>query len=226
MAESDGKNGLDGIVEQTPESIAELTRLTPEELAFLLGGSADEGPEQRAARALELRHARNARSNEARTERRRTDPAYAERLRAGDRDRQQRHRERVRETRPGPAPEPPVPLPPITPREAARRLVDYVTSVRSPQTGQLRRRPDLVRRYVNGFAIYQRLSGKGTRPTRGELADAFRALFETALSPSQVQNMRDQIEGFAAPGGPWAAGGAAGDESPVRPVTQRLPDQG
>lgn len=187
--------------ESDEADVAELGRLTPEELAFLL--SHPEATEAEAAeRSRARRQERNRRAGEARTQRRRADPGYAEALRAGDRERQRRRR-----GVPSQAPaEPAVPLPPIGAREAARRLADYIQAGRSPQAAQLRRKPDLVQRYVDGFVLYRALARQGARPTRGALAAAFRAAFGVALTPSQVQKLRDHIEGFAGSGGPWHAG--------------------
>ncbi|HEY0834682.1 MAG TPA: hypothetical protein VGE72_12310, partial [Azospirillum sp.] len=68
------------VAEPVPESEepdpAELGRLTPEELAFLLGNpgaSEAEAEERRRQRRAE----RNRRANDARTRRRRADPGYA-----------------------------------------------------------------------------------------------------------------------------------------------------
>jgi len=181
--------------------MAELGRLTPEELAFLLGDPGASEAEA-AERGRQRRAERNRRSGEARARRRRTDPGYAEALRAGERERQRRRR-----GAPAAAPaEPPVPLPPIGAREAARRLADFIQAGRSPQAAQLRRKPEMVQRYVDGFVLYRQLSRDGARPTRGVLAAAFRTAFGVALTPSQVQKLRDHIEGFARPGGPWHVG--------------------
>ncbi|HYH22131.1 MAG TPA: hypothetical protein VD995_26280 [Azospirillum sp.] len=179
---------------------AELGRLTPEELAFLLGNPGTSEADA-AERGRQRRAERNQRAGEARTQRRRTDPGYADALRAGDRERQRRRRGAPVAARS----EPPVPLPPIGAREAARRLADFIQAG-SPQAAQLRRKPDLVQRYVDGFVLYRMLSRQGARPTRGDLATAFRTAFGVALTPSQVQKLRDHIEGFARPGGPWHAG--------------------
>lgn len=181
--------------------LADLGRLTPEELAFLLGNPGTS--EAEAAERGRLRRAeRNQRAGEARTQRRRTDPGYADALRAGDRERQRRRRGAAVAA----LPEPPVPLPPIGAREAARRLADFIQAGRSPQAAQLRRKPDLVQRYVDGFVLYRMLSRHGARPTRGILAAAFHTAFGVALTPSQVQKLRDHIEEFARPGGPWHVG--------------------
>ncbi|HEY0834508.1 MAG TPA: hypothetical protein VGE72_11425, partial [Azospirillum sp.] len=82
----------------------------------------------------------------------------------------------------------------------------FLQAGRSAQAAQLRRKPDLVQRYVDGFVLYRALSRQGARPTRGAIAAAFHAAFGVALTPSQVQNLRDRIEDFAGPGGPWHAG--------------------
>ncbi|WP_431857307.1 hypothetical protein [Azospirillum sp.] len=185
--------------ESLPEDLdADLARLSPEEIAFLLGGAPEEGARDRLLRAE-----RNARANARRTARRAADADYAERLRAGDRDRQRRRR--AAGATPGPA-EPPVPLPAIQPDEAARRLAEHLHGSDSAQARQLRARPELVRRYVAGFAAYRLLSVAGARPTRGALAEALRDRFGLELTPPQVQKLRDHVEGFARPGGPWHAG--------------------
>lgn len=171
-------------------------RLTAEELAFLLGDPV----------AQDRRAERNTRANRARTERRHEDSAYAERLRAADRERQRRRRAKAAIGRPEPEPVPPVPLPAISPQEAADRLAAHIRDAGTPQAAQLRARPDLLRRYVEGFIIYRRLAALGERPTRGAIAAAFRSGAGVALTPSQVQKLRDRIEGFARPGGPWWAG--------------------
>lgn len=180
----------------------DLGRLSPEEIAFLLGGAPEpvEGQRERWLRAE-----RNVRSNAQRTARRHADAAYAEHLRAGDRDRQRRKRADA-PAAPAALPEPPAPLPSLTPREAAQRLAAHIRDTDTPQTRQLRTRPELVQRYVAGFAVYRLLSASGVRPARGALADALRTRFGLELTPSQVQKLRDQVEGFAAPGGPWHAG--------------------
>ncbi len=175
---------------------SDLLRLTAEELAFLLGD-----PAERARR-----EERNARASRARTARRHSDPSYAERLRADERQRQRRRRAKAAIGRPEPAPAPPVPLPAIAPEEAARRLDEHLRAAGTPQAAQLRRRPALVGRYVEAFIIYRALAAQGERPTRGAIAAAFRARLGVALTPSQVQKLRDRVEGFARPGGPWHAG--------------------
>lgn len=184
--------------------VADRARLSPEEIAFLLGGAPEPVEGQRERR---LRTERNARSNALRTARRHADAAYAEHLRAGERDRQRRKRAGDGAGGPGAPPDPPpalpVPLPAITPHEAARRLAGHIRGADTPQTRQLRGRPDLVQRYVQGFTVYRLLSVTGTRPTRGALAEALRTRFGLELTPPQVQKLRDQVEGFAAPGGPW-----------------------
>lgn len=182
-----------------------LARLTPEEVAFLLGGGVDEAPAPDDMTPAEKRAARFARANAARTARRAADPAFAEHLRSGERERQARHRAAARTTHPAapPLPSPAVPLPPIPVREAARRLVDHLRADASRQAQQLRGRTDLVQRYLDGFVVYQHLSAGGRRPTRGALAEGMRHLAGVELTPSQVQKLRDHIEGFARPGGPW-----------------------
>ncbi|HYG85650.1 MAG TPA: hypothetical protein VD978_05290 [Azospirillum sp.] len=184
------------------EAVPERARLSAEEIAFLLGGA----PElAEAARAGTLRAERNIRSNARRTGRRHADPAYAEHLRTLERERQRRRRAKERAAQPASPTESPVPLPPLTPQEAAKRLAGYIRDTDTPQTRQLRRRPELVTRYVAGFVIYRLLSADGARPTRGAMADALRSRFGLDLTPSQVQKLRDQIEGFAGPNGPWQA---------------------
>ena len=168
-------------------------RLTAEELAFLLGD-----PEAQARR-----DERNARANRMRTERRHADPSYAERLRADERERQRRRRAKAAIGRPEPEPAPPVPLPDLSADEAAQRLEDHLSTAGTPQAAQLRNRPDALRRCAEGFAVYRTLAASGERPTRGAIAAAFRARFGVALTPSQVQKLRDHVEGFARPGGPW-----------------------
>lgn len=175
-------------------------RLTPEEVAFLLGGGLDGGLSPQDRRA-----ARFARANAARIARRAADPDFAAHLRAGERERQARHRAAVRAVHP-PALPPPVAaavLPPIPVREAARRLAEHLRATPSRQTQQLRGRADLVQRYLDGFVVYQHLSAGGCRPTRSALAEGMRHRTGVDLTPSQVQKLRDHIEGFARPGGPW-----------------------
>ena len=186
-----------------PEDLdVDLARLSPEEIAFLLGGAPEDGTRERLLRAE-----RNARANARRTARRAADADYAERLRAGDRDRQRRRRAAgAAEPRGAPSSEAPVPLPAIAPDEAARRLTEHLRESDTAQARQLRARPELVRRYVAGFAAYRLLSVAGARPTRGALAEALRDRFGLELTPSQVQKLRDHVEGFARPGGPWHAG--------------------
>ncbi len=179
-----------------PESPAppELLRLTAEELAFLLGD-----PMAQAQRAE-----RNARANRARTERRRTDPSYAEHLRVNDRERQRRRRAKAAIGRPEPEHAPPAALPALSPEEALRRLTAHLDSARTPQSAQLRRKAESLERYVQGFQVYRALAAAmGERPTRGAIATAFKVRFGLALTPSQIQNLRDRIEEFARPGGPW-----------------------
>ena len=180
-------------------------RLTAEELAFLLRDP--------AARARDAERA--ARSNRSRTERRAADPAYAERLRAGDRERQRRRRLRESIGRPEPPDSPAVPLPDLTEAEAARRLTLHLERSTDAQAVQLRRRPDRVGIYAETFVAYRTLSAAGDRPTRGALAALLKSRFGRSVTPSQVQKLRDHVEAFAAPGGPWAPAGA-GMPSPVR----------
>lgn len=180
-------------------------RLTAEELAFLLRDP--------AARAREAERA--ARSNRNRTERRAADPAYAERLRAGDRERQRRRRLRESIGHPEPPGSPAVPLPDLTEVEAARRLTLHLEQGADAQAVQLRRRPERVRLYAEAFVVYRTLSAGGDRPTRGALAALLKSRFGRSVTPSQVQKLRDHVEAFAAPGGPWAVG-TADAPTPVR----------
>lgn len=176
-------------------------RLTADELAFLL-----RDPAERANRAE-----RAERANRARTERRHEDPAYAERLRLADRERQRRRRARAAIGR-DEAPEPPAtPLPDLTTEEAAQRLVAHLDGSPSPQAAQLRRRPERIQGYAEAFTVYRALAEGGARPTRGAMAAMLKSRFDRTLTPSQIQKLRDHIEGFAAPGGPWNAGRAKGD---------------
>ncbi|WP_247887183.1 hypothetical protein [Azospirillum sp. SYSU D00513] len=192
--EQDTDGGGDGNGDKAPAGESPL-RLTAEEMAFLL-----RGPETDPA---ELRSRRQARANQARNERRRADPLYADHLRDGERQRQRRRRAAAGLAQANNPPAPAVRLPAITPDEAARRLAAFLRGTETRQTVQLRGRPDLVHRYVEGFTVYRRLAAGGTRPTRGAIAAAFNEEYGVALTPSQVQNLRDQIEGFAQPGGPW-----------------------
>lgn len=169
-------------------------RLTAEELAFLL-----RDPMLRAREAE-----RAARSNRSRTERRAADPAYAERLRAGERERQRRRRQRDSIGRPEPPEEPAVALPDLTEMQAAQRLADHLDRSASAQAAQLRGRPDRVRLYAEAFVAYRTLAADGVRPTRGALAALLKSRFGRSLTPSQLQKLRDHVEGFAAAGGPWA----------------------
>ncbi|WP_246457487.1 hypothetical protein [Azospirillum oryzae] len=170
-------------------------RLTAEELAFLLRDP-----------MLQAREAeRAARSNRSRTERRAADPAYAERLRAGDRERQRRRRLRDSIGRPEPPEQPAAALPDLTLAQAAERLVDHLNRNASAQTAQLRARPDRIRLYAEAFVAYRTLSADGVRPTRGALAALLKSRFGRSVTPSQVQKLRDHVEGFAAAGGPWEA---------------------
>jgi hypothetical protein len=199
MAKPHRADSPDPPIEEELPDPTDLARLSPEEIAFLLGGAPEPAEGQREHR---LRAERNARSNAHRTTRRHTDAAFAEHLRAGERQRQQRKRAGASAT-PAAPPEPPVTLPALTLREAAHRLTDHIRDTDTPQTRQLRGRPDLVQRYVAGFTVYRSLSATGARPTRGALAEALRRHFGLGLTPAQVQNLRDQVEGFARPGGPW-----------------------
>ncbi|WP_448207639.1 hypothetical protein [Azospirillum sp. sgz302134] len=174
----------------------DLLRLTAEELAFLLGD-----PAGRARR-----DERNAKSNRARTERRRSDPSYAESLRAADRERQRRRRARASIGRPEPAPAPPAALPALSAEDALLRLTAFLDRETGPQAAQLRHKPDALRRSVQAFLVYRALSAGGDRPTRGSIAAAFQARFGVSLTPSQVQKLRDRVESFAQPGGPWHTG--------------------
>ncbi|MBY6261510.1 hypothetical protein EI613_06150 [Azospirillum sp. 412522] len=191
MDDADGKD--DG---SNPAGPDQIHRLTAEELTFLL-----RDPMLRAREAE-----RAARSNRSRTERRATDPAYAERLRAGDRERQ--HRRRLREAigRPEPPEAPAVALPDLTEAQAAARLSGYLDRSTSAQAAQLRGRPDRIRLYAEAFVAYRTLSISGVRPTRGALAALLKSRFGRSVTPSQVQKLRDHVEDFAATGGPWDEG--------------------
>ncbi|AWU93395.1 hypothetical protein [Azospirillum ramasamyi] len=180
-------------------------RLTAEELAFLLRDPA----------AREREAERAARSNRNRTERRGADPAYAERLRAGDRERQRRRRLRESIGRPEPPLSPAVPLPDLSEDEAVRLLTCHLERSTDAQAIQLRRRPERIRLYAEAFAVYRTLSAGGERPTRGALAALLKSRFGRSVTPSQVQKLRDHVEAFAAPGGPWAPGVTA-TPAPVR----------
>ncbi len=187
----------------TGEAVAaERALLSAAEIAFLLGRESE--PTEKA-RAKTLRAERNIRSNARRTDRRQTDPAYADHTRTLERDRQRRRRIKAQAQRSPPTTEPPAPLPPLSPQEAANRLADYLRNTDTPKTRQLRRRPDLTPRYEAGFAVYRLLSANNERPTRGAMAEALRSRFGLTLTLSQIQKLRDQIEDFAGPGGPWQA---------------------
>lgn len=189
----DGK-GEGGNGASPPADSDRADRLTAEELAFLL-----RDPMLRAREAE-----RAVRSNRSRTERRAADPAYAERLRAGDRERQRRRRLRDSIGRPEAPEAPAVPLPDLTVTQAADRLTGHLDRSPSAQAAQLRGRPDRVRLYAEAFVAYRTLSGGGVRPTRGALAALLKSRFGRSVTPSQVQKLRDHVEGFAAAGGPWA----------------------
>ncbi|MBP2226838.1 hypothetical protein J2847_000105 [Azospirillum agricola] len=171
----------------------DASRLTADELAFLL-----RDPAERARQAE-----RAERANLARTERRRSDPAYAERLRLADRERQRRRRARAAIGRAEPPDAPAAALPDLTVDEAAQRLADHLVRTASPQAVQLRRRPERIRAYAEAFAVYRTLAEDGARPTRGAMAAMLRSRFGRTLTPPQVQKLRDHVEGFAALGGPW-----------------------
>ncbi len=170
-------------------------RLTAEEVAFLLRDPAEQA--RKADRA--------ARANRARTERRNADPAYAERLRLADRERQRRRRARAAIGVTGAPASPATALPDLATEDAARRLADHVAGQSSPQAVQLRQRPDRILAYAEAFTVYRTLAAGGERPTRGAMAAMLRSRFGKSLTPSQIQKLRDHIEGFAAPGGPWHA---------------------
>lgn len=202
----DSDGGTDDPHPTPPHPTAEEEhRLTAEELAFLLRDP--------AARVREAERA--ARSNRNRTERRAVDPAFAERLRAGDRERQRRRRLRESIGRPEPPASPAVPLPDLTEAEAARLLTLHLERSTDPQAVQLRRRPERVRHYAEAFVVYRTLSACGDRPTRGALAALLKSRFGRSVTPSQVQKLRDHVEAFAAPGGPWASR-TADAATPVR----------
>ncbi|WP_247872715.1 hypothetical protein [Azospirillum sp. TSH64] len=199
--QDDGQNGgKDGGLGESrdggplPAGADQAHRLTADELAFLL-----RDPMLRAREAE-----RAAKSNRSRTERRAADPAYAERLRAGDRERQRRRRLRDSIGRP----EPPEPvaadLPDLTVARAEALLADHLDGNPSAQAAQLRGRPDRIRLYAEAFVAYRVLSTGGVRPTRGALAALLKSRFGRTVTPSQVQKLRDHVEGFAMAGGPWA----------------------
>lgn len=172
-------------------------RLTAEELAFLL-----RHPAEQARRAE-----RNSRGNARRAERRHSDPAYAERLRLADRERQRRRRIKAAIGRPEPEEVPATALPPLDESQALRRLESHLRSVSSAESAQLIGRPDLLHRYAACFAAYRTVAAStGRRPTRGELAVLLESRFGLRPTSAQVQKLRDHVERFAAPGGPWAAG--------------------
>ncbi|WP_395458276.1 hypothetical protein ACHMW5_30380 [Azospirillum melinis] len=195
--QNDGKGGGRGEIRDggaLPAGADQAHRLTADELAFLL-----RDPMLRAREAE-----RAAKSNRSRTERRAADPAYAERLRAGDRERQRRRRLRDSIGRS----EPPEPvaadLPDLTVAQAEARLTDHLDGSLSAQAAQLRGRPDRIRLYAEAFVAYRILSAGGVRPTRGALAALLKSRFGRTVTPSQVQKLRDHVEGFAMAGGPWA----------------------
>ena len=192
MDDTDGNR--DSPSTSVPASSEQEHRLTAEELAFLL-----RDPMLRAREAE-----RAARSNRSRTERRAADPAYAERLRAGDRERQRRRRRRDSIGRPEPPEQPAVALPDLTQTQAAERLTDHLNRSASAQAVQLRARPDRIHLYAEAFVAYRTLSADGVRPTRGALAALLKSRFGRSITPSQVQKLRDHVEGFATAGGPWA----------------------
>lgn len=171
-------------------------RPTAEELSFLLRDLAEQ----------ERRADRNERANRNRTERRRSDPDYAARLRAGDRERQRRRRAKEAIGRPDAAEPPPAALPDLSSDEALRRLVAHLQGAATASAAQLRSRPERLRQLAQGFVAYRVLAAGGSRPTRGALAAVMRSRFGVALTPPQIQKLRDQIERLAAPGGPWFSG--------------------
>ncbi|WP_042704811.1 hypothetical protein [Azospirillum sp. B506] len=191
MDDADGPD--DGSAPATPE---QTHRLTAEELTFLL-----RDPMLRAREAE-----RAAQSNRNRTERRAADPAYAERLRAGDRERQRRRRFRESIGRPEAPEPPPAALPDLTEAQAAARLAGHLDRDRSAQAAQLRGRPDRIRLYAEAFVTYRMLSADGVRPTCGALGALLKSRFGRGVTRSQVQKLRDHVEGFASSGGPWAVG--------------------
>lgn len=171
-------------------------RLTPDELAFL-----QRHPAEQAKRAE-----RNSRGNARRTERRHGDPVYAERLRLADRERQRRRRAKAAIGRPEPEPEAPVNLPPLSEEEAMHRLETHLAAGATPQGIQLRRRPDLLRRYVACFVAYRTIAlSTGRRPARGELSAVLSSRFGLQLTSAQIQKLRAHVEQFATGGGPWQA---------------------
>ena len=192
MDDTDGNR--DSSPNSVPAGPEQEHRLTAEELAFLLRDP-----------MLQAREAeRAARSNRSRTERRAADPAYAERLRAGDRERQRRRRLRDSIGHPEPPEQPAAALPDQTPAHAAERLADHQSRSATAQAAHLRARPDRIRLYAEAFIVYRTLSADGIRPTRGALAALLKSRFGRSVTPSQVQKLRDHVEGFAAAGGPWA----------------------
>ncbi|WP_247870687.1 hypothetical protein [Azospirillum sp. TSO5] len=194
LAMDDTDGDRDSPSTSVPAGSEQEHRLTAEELAFLLRDP-----------MLQAREAeRAARSNRSRTERRAADPAYAERLRAGDRERQRRRRRRDSIGRPEPPEQPAAALPDLTQAQAAERLAEHLNRSASAQAAQLCARPDRIRLYAEAFVAYRTLSADGVRPTRGALAALLKSRFGRSVTPSQVQKLRDHVEGFAAAGGPWA----------------------
>ncbi|CAO3353977.1 hypothetical protein [Azospirillum palustre] len=188
MDDSDHQDGA-----PLPSGADQAHRLTADELAFLL-----RDPMLRAREAE-----RAAKSNRSRTERRAADPAYAERLRAGDRERQRRRRLRESIGRPEPPEPAAADLPDLTVAQAEARLTDHLEGSPSAQASQLRGRPDRIRLYAEAFVAYRILSAGGVRPTRGALAALLKSRFGRTVTPSQVQKLRDHVEGFAMADGPW-----------------------
>ncbi|MCG5242585.1 hypothetical protein [Azospirillum doebereinerae] len=181
-------------------AVPEDARLTADELAFLLRDPADQA--RKAERAV--------RANQARTERRQDDPAYAERLRIADRERQRRRRARAAIGRDEVPEAAPAALPDLSTEAAAERLSKHLDRSASPQAAQLRGRPDRIQGYAEAFTVYRTLAEDGARPTRGAMAAMLKSRFGRSLTPSQIQKLRDHIEGFAVAGGPWHAGRPAG----------------
>lgn len=174
--------------------------LTEEEVAFLL---APPDGELETSDAAERRGERNARGNRTRTERRRHDPAFAQRLRDADRERQRRRRARVAvaDARPS-TPTGWVPnLPDLSPDMALRRLEAHALG-----NSGARATPDLLRRYVTAFLVYRALAADGGRPTLGAIAGLMEERHGVAITRAQAQRLRRHVEAFLAPGGPWCDG--------------------